>query len=75
MDQEPHNGAVNPLPPVVAALFLVIMGIEIAFFLGTRGIVGGPAAVGWRLSAIQSYAFRARSSTGCGTAASGRSST
>jgi len=57
MDQEPHNGAVNPLPPVVAALFLVIMGIEIAFFLGTRGVVGGPAAVGWRLSAIQSYAF------------------
>ena len=57
MDHEPHNGAVNPLPPVVAALFLVIMGIEIAFFLGTRGIVGGPAAVGWRLSAIQSYAF------------------
>lgn len=57
MDQEPHNGAVNPLPPVVAALFLVIMGIEIAFFLGARGIVGGPAAVGWRLSAIQSYAF------------------
>lgn len=57
MDHEPHNGAVNPLPPVVAALFLVIMGIEIAFFLGARGIVGGPAAVGWRLSAIQSYAF------------------
>lgn len=57
MDEEPHNGAVNPLPPVVAALFLIIMGIELAFFLGARGIVGGPGAVGWRLSAIQTYAF------------------
>ncbi|TDK42255.1 rhomboid family intramembrane serine protease [Antarcticimicrobium luteum] len=57
MKQEPHNGAVNPLPPVVAALFLVIMGIEVAFFLGARGLVGGPAAVGWRLSALQSYGF------------------
>jgi len=51
--------AVNPLPPVVAALFLVIMGIEIAFFLGSRGLIGGPQAVGWRLAAIQKYAFSA----------------
>jgi membrane associated rhomboid family serine protease len=55
-----HNrpvSAVNPLPPVVAALFLLVMGIEIAFYLGARGMVGGPGAVGWRLAAIQSYAF------------------
>lgn len=49
--------AVNPLPPVVVALFLVIMGVEAAFSLGTRGLVGGPGAVGWRLSAIETYAF------------------
>lgn len=49
--------AVNPLPPAVAALFLVIMGIEVAFFLGSRGMVGGPQAIGWRLDAIQRYAF------------------
>jgi membrane associated rhomboid family serine protease len=49
--------AVNPLPPVVAALFLVIMGIEVAFYLGSRGLVGGPGAVGWRLAAVRSYAF------------------
>jgi membrane associated rhomboid family serine protease len=48
---------VNPLPPVVAALFIVIMGIEVVFQLGTRGLIGGPGAVGWRLEAIQSYAF------------------
>lgn len=57
MSSQPPASAVNPLPPVVAALFLVIMGIEMAFFLGARGMVGGPAAVGWRLSAIQTYAF------------------
>lgn len=49
--------AVNPLPPVVVALFVGVIGIETAFFLGARGLVGGPAAVGWRLEAIQSYAF------------------
>ena len=43
-DQSP----VNPLPPVVVALFLVIAGVEVAFSLGARGIVGGPEAVGWR---------------------------
>ncbi|MEM9579811.1 MAG: rhomboid family intramembrane serine protease [Pseudomonadota bacterium] len=50
----------NPLPPVIAALFLVIMGIEIILSLGARGIIGGPTAVGWRLDAIQSYAFSGR---------------
>ncbi len=49
--------AVNPLPPVVAALFLVIVGVEAAFALGARGLLGGPQAVGWRLDAVQDYAF------------------
>lgn len=54
---EPNVHPVNPLPPVVAALFLIVMGIEVAFFLGARGLIGGPEAVGWRLEAIQKYAF------------------
>jgi membrane associated rhomboid family serine protease len=57
MSSNTNIPAVNPLPPVVAALFLVIVGIECAFQLGTRGIAGGPEAVGWRLEAIQKYAF------------------
>ncbi|SLN66671.1 Rhomboid family protein [Falsiruegeria litorea R37] len=57
MSSNPNPQAVNPLPPVVVALCLFIMGIELAFTLGSRGIVGGPEAVGWRLSAIQTYAF------------------
>ncbi len=57
MSSEHYTPAVNPLPPVVAALFLVIMGVEVAFTLGARGLVGGPQAVGWRLEAVESYAF------------------
>lgn len=57
MSQPNSIPAVNPLPPVVAALFFIIMGIEVMFQLGTRGMIGGPGAVGWRLEAIQTYAF------------------
>lgn len=54
----PHNEPpVNPLPPVVAALFLVLAGIELTFWLGSQGLVGGPGAVGWRTGAIETYAF------------------
>ncbi len=52
--------AINPIPPVVAALFLILLGIEAVFQLGARGLAGGPAAIGWRLEAIQTYAFSAQ---------------
>ncbi|WP_197916995.1 rhomboid family intramembrane serine protease [Thiosulfatihalobacter marinus] len=51
--------AINPLPPVVAALFLVVMGVEVAFWAGSKGMIGGPGAIGWRLAAVQKYAFSA----------------
>jgi len=57
MSSESYTPAVNPLPPVVAALFLFIMGIEAVFSLGARGLIGGPQAIGWRLEAIQDYSF------------------
>ncbi|MCK0150000.1 rhomboid family intramembrane serine protease [Marivita sp. S6314] len=54
----PHNEPpLNPLPPVVIALFLVIVGIEVAVNLGARGIVGGPTAVGWRIVLLERFAF------------------
>ncbi|WP_323767000.1 rhomboid family intramembrane serine protease [Antarctobacter sp.] len=57
----PHNEApVNPLPPVVVALFLVLAGLELALWLGGQGIVGGPGAVGWRTGMIESYGFSGR---------------
>ncbi len=56
----PHNESpLNPLPPVVIALFLVIVGLEVAFNLGARGLIGGPQAVGWRLGTLERFAFSA----------------
>ncbi|HKK97100.1 MAG TPA: rhomboid family intramembrane serine protease [Marivita sp.] len=54
----PHNEPpLNPLPPVVLALFIVIVGIEAVFALGARGIIGGPSAVGWRIGTMEQFAF------------------
>ncbi|MEL6293546.1 MAG: rhomboid family intramembrane serine protease [Pseudomonadota bacterium] len=47
----------NELPPVVWALFFLIMGIELMFWLGASGFVGGPEAIGWRLKAVNDYGF------------------
>ncbi|WP_112321833.1 rhomboid family intramembrane serine protease [Oceanibium sediminis] len=47
----------NPIPPVVAALAIVIFGIELVFQAGARGFIGGPEAVGWRLTALRDYGF------------------
>jgi rhomboid protease GluP len=62
-DPRHHDGhgisPINPLPRAVIALFAVIMAIEALFSLGARGIIGGPAAIGWRLGAMQGYAFSA----------------
>jgi membrane associated rhomboid family serine protease len=44
---------------VVIALFLVIVGLEVAFNLGARGLIGGPQAVGWRLGTLERFAFSA----------------
>ncbi len=57
MSHSQNVPAVNPLPPAVAALFLVIMGIEVAFFLGQQGLIGGADAVGWRANAIVRFGF------------------
>jgi len=51
---------VNPLPPVVLALFVAIMGVEAMFSLGLRGIIGGPGAIGWRNMAIEDYGFNSQ---------------
>ena len=47
----------NPLPKVVIVLAAVILGLEMLFTLGGRGIIGGPDAIGWRLAAIENWAF------------------
>ncbi|RYH04592.1 rhomboid family intramembrane serine protease [Salipiger sp. IMCC34102] len=48
---------INALPPVVTALCLIAVAVELVLSAGQAGLVGGPTAIGWRLSAIQDYAI------------------
>lgn len=57
MSEQNTISPINPLPPIVVALFLLIAGIELMFNLGTRGMLGGAEGVGWRNAAINDYAF------------------
>jgi membrane associated rhomboid family serine protease len=47
----------NPLPMVVWLLALPIIAMEVVLSLGASGAVGGPTAIGWRIDAIQRFAF------------------
>lgn len=59
MSSPDNISPVNPLPPVIVALFLLMIAIEAVFQLGARGIVGGAQGIGWRNTAIQTYGFNA----------------
>lgn len=59
MSDPDYQPPVNPLPPVVAALFLLMAGIELTISLGGWGVIGGDGGVGWRLMALQKYGFSA----------------
>lgn len=57
MQEMQDTNPLNPLPPVVLALFLVLIGIEAVLTLAAEGLIGGRQAVGWRIAAINDYAF------------------
>lgn len=57
MSDHPPPSPFNPLPPVVAALALVIFGIEVIFTAGAQGLIGGPDAIGWRQMAVEEFGF------------------
>ena len=48
---------INPLPPAVWFLFFALALPELVFSVGEAGLMGGPQAVGWRLNALNDYAF------------------
>ncbi len=50
---------VNPLPSVVIALTVFMIGFEVVFAAGASGMVGGPEALGWRITAIENWGFNA----------------
>lgn len=53
-----HNAPpLNPMPPVVWALALPMIALEVVLQIGAAGLAGGPDAVGWRLEAITKAAF------------------
>ncbi|WP_208349275.1 rhomboid family intramembrane serine protease [Pseudaestuariivita rosea] len=57
MSRPPQISPVNPLPPVVMVLLLIMIVNEAIFSLGASRILPWPAAIGWRLQAIQDYGF------------------
>ena len=57
MQQNLNAPPLNPLPWVVWLLVLPIIAMEVVLSLGAGGVVGGPQAIGWRLEAIQRFAF------------------
>lgn len=55
--QDRNAPPLNPLPPVVWALALPMIAMEIVLQMGASGVAGGPEAVGWRIEAITALAF------------------
>ncbi|MCV6594326.1 MAG: rhomboid family intramembrane serine protease [Silicimonas sp.] len=56
-DEDFSQPVFNALPPAVAALAAVIFLVEAIFWLGSKGLIGGEAALGWRIEAIRDYGF------------------
>ena len=54
MQSEP---AVNPIPPVVLVIALVIIGVELVLSAGQYTSIGGAGGIGWRVQALTDYAF------------------
>lgn len=57
MDTDRNAPPLNPLPPVVWVLALPLIAMEVVLSLGAAGIAGGADAVGWRIDAMQRFAF------------------
>ena len=55
--QDLNAPPLNPLPPVVWLLVLPMIAMELVLNAGSSGLVGGPAAIGWRVQALQTLAF------------------
>ena len=45
----------NAVPPAVVALAVAIIGFELVFWVGSRGLIGGAEAIGWRVALIRDY--------------------
>lgn len=52
-----NESPINALPGVVWLLALPIIALEVVFGLAQTGLVGGAAGIGWRMQALQRFAF------------------
>lgn len=57
IEQDHDAPPFNPLPWQVTLLAVAIFGIELVFTAADAGVIGGPAATGWRLAALERYGF------------------
>jgi membrane associated rhomboid family serine protease len=53
----PRPGPFQRLPLLVVGLASGILAVEAVVQLGTRGLIGGPGAAGWRLDAMTGFGF------------------
>ncbi|MEO0486191.1 MAG: rhomboid family intramembrane serine protease [Pseudomonadota bacterium] len=51
---------VNSVPAPVLALAAFVFGIEVLFWLGSRGVLGGDAGIALRVTAFEDYGFAPR---------------
>jgi len=52
-----NESPVNPIPALIIVLCLIATGIELTFSAAEAGLIGGQRGIGWRVAAIQDYAF------------------
>ncbi len=57
MQTDPNAPPINPLPWIVWVLALPLIAMEVVVGLGSAGVVGGAQAIGWRLDAMERFAF------------------
>ena len=59
MDEMQQNRpkAFNPVSKIVLALVLGMLVVELTLQAGERGLIGGPAAMGWRLELVRNFGF------------------
>jgi len=57
MQSDLNAAPLNPLPTIVWALALPIIAMEAVLSLAGRGMIGGAEGIGWRLQAMERFAF------------------
>ncbi len=57
VDSDHTAPPLNPLPWAVWLMALPMIGLEVLFSAGEGGLAGGNAGLGWRVDAVQHFAF------------------